>query len=128
MSNTQPKSKRKHKRLFEIIGVDGVIHDNCPACHSDWEVLSENRKPFSYGCVNCTMCAIYSWRNYMLVADLDDDDSDNDWNYSVFWQNGKCFAVKIDNNGREIRGSRIPMPTLPYTITLDKLKTYLAFA
>lgn len=107
--------------MISIKDVQGAEHKVCPRCGGKWKYIANND---SYAvCLGdkekCGMMACRQNENeFFLTVEVG--------KYTLYWHNsGTMVDITFTGEFEEIESTQLP--TLPFDISLDKLKTYLVF-
>lgn len=113
--------------MFSIRCADDKVYKECPRCHDYWEVMAAD--PSIFRCKNdeCGMLAVSQKdpndnNKYYLLFDIDTDTAV----YSIAWEDDYCTV-----NAHYLESEKFVesiLPILPFSITIEKLKTYLIFS
>jgi hypothetical protein len=115
-----------------ITDIRGVTFPNCPRCGKDWELNNKvpqmENEAVTYTCTD-RRCLYFNNRH----------ERDNSIKYVLSWFSGEGHLIEWEERGTwiliyanadedQLDGLKeLTLPTIPYSITLEKLKTYLIF-
>ena len=118
--------------MISVKDMNDNIHNACPRCGKDWLILQKKPVPdqpgwlpehvFCSDSVNlesgsCDMMAVidnYSTKKYFLCAQLDNE-------FSLDWDYKGCILHS------SISDTNMKIVTLPFNITIERLKIILPF-
>jgi Zn-finger nucleic acid-binding protein len=108
--------------MITVKDINGVMHDKCPRCGGNWEDLGPGTKVCMANRFECDMMACQHRGDfYFLTITLKDARGAE---YNIYWDEIDCMVDVTD----KIVDINARLPTLPYGISIDKLKKYLVFS